>query len=227
MKSIDPTDLLDLAAEARARRVDLRCDLIYAQADHPLNCTFKEAIYRHDARLWLYRDLAEIVLEAAKLCRNVHGLRFVVTDGLRTTDAQRRMMDTAIVKANPHWIADGPKMLLSRPGGGGHPRGMAVDIYLEAMDGTAIDMGTPLDYFSTDPDDNPAARDYKGFPEAVYANRALLETLMTDAAKAQSVKLLPLPSEWWDFRLTPEFYESYAPLSDADLPPHMRLCVAA
>ncbi|MBU6235443.1 MAG: D-Ala-D-Ala dipeptidase, partial [Alphaproteobacteria bacterium] len=210
MKRIEPSDLIDLDAEAAKRGIRLRTDLIYAQPEHPLNGTFKEAIYKPDARLWLFRDLAEITLHAAKAA-NEKGLVFIVTDGLRTTDAQQRMIDTAIVRANPHWVIDGPKMLLSKPGGGGHPRGMAVDIYLETSAGEVLDMGTPLDYFSTDPEDNPAARDYKGFAGTVYANRTLLENLMLDAAKAYGTGLLPLPSEWWDFRLLPEFFNAYAP----------------
>lgn len=224
MKRIDPKDLVDIAAEAQRRGIDVRTDLIYADAEHPLNSTFREAIYRRGAKLWLYRDLAEVVLLAANTCRKHHGYRFVLTDGLRTTDAQRRMMDTAIVRANPHWTAEGPKMLLSRPGGGGHPRAMAVDIYLETPDGAVLDMGTVLDHFSTDPDDNPAARDYASFSDEVYANRTLLETLMKNAGNELNTDILALPSEWWDFRLMPDFFNLYAPLSDADLPPAMRMC---
>lgn len=224
MKRIDPKDLIDVASEAQRRGIDLRTDIIYADAAHPLNSTFKEAIYRADAKLWLYRDLAEVVLLAAKQCQDNNGYRFVITDGLRTTDAQQRMMDTNIVRANPHWTAEGPKMLLSKPGGGGHPRAMAVDIYLETLEGKALDMGTVLDHFSTDPDDNPAARDYAGFPAAVYANRTFLENLMKETGKSLNVPIFPLPSEWWDFRLMPEFFNAYAPLADADLPPEIRMC---
>jgi D-alanyl-D-alanine dipeptidase len=224
MKRIEPKDLIDIEKMAALRVIPLRVDLIYAQPDHVLNGTFKEAIYKPDARLWLFHELAEIVLLAAKNCFERHGYRFVLTDGLRTTDAQKRMMETAIVRANPHWIADGPKMLLSKPGGGGHPRAMAVDIFLETMAGDVIDMGTPLDYFSMDPDDNPAARDYKGLAPHVYANRMCLENLMMDAANALNKPMLPLPSEWWDFRFPPDYFNEYAPLSDADLPPDMRMC---
>ena len=223
MKRIDPHDLTDLDAAARACGIDLRCDLIYAQAAHPLNSTFCEAIYRPDARLWLHRDLAAITLLAATRAA-AHGIRFVVTDGLRTVDAQTRMLHTAIVRANPHWTRPGPDMLLSQPGGGGHPRGMAVDIYLERMDdGRVIDMGTPLDYFSTDPRHNPAARAYP-CPPAVLANRALLTGLMLRAARDLGHALVPLASEWWDFRFPSDVINAHAPLHDADLPPDMRMC---
>lgn len=217
MKRIDPNDLLDMH-EAGAGI--LRVDLIYADAAHPLNSTFAESIYRQDAKLWLHRDLADIVLNAARRAID-HHVRFVLTDGLRTTDAQRRMAETKSVRANPHWISGG---LISREGAGGHPRAMAIDIMLENLQGDIIDMGTALDHFPTDPHDNPAARNYKKISSDAYANRKLLEILMLDAAKEHHRALLPLPSEWWDFRLSPVIYEQYAPLSDADLPPHMRMC---
>ncbi|MBL4804673.1 MAG: hypothetical protein JKY71_07385, partial [Alphaproteobacteria bacterium] len=44
------------------------------------------------------------------------------------------------------------------------------------------------------------------------------------AAHKLGITLFPLPQEWWDFRLPPAYTDQYAPLSDADLPPHMRLC---
>jgi D-alanyl-D-alanine dipeptidase len=148
-------------------------------------------------------------------------VRFVLTDGLRPTNAQQKMLDSKIVKANPHWLDE----LLSKPGQGGHPRGMAVDIYLETLNGDVLDMGTALDHFSTDVNDNPAARNYKGFAPHVYQNRNLLENLMMDAAQQLNTPLLPLPSEWWDFRLPPEFFNDYTPLHDDDLPAHMKMCL--
>ena len=46
---------------------------------------------------------------------------------------------------------------------------------------------------------------------------------MVEAARRLDVPLLPLPVEWWDFRLPREVNERYAPLSDADLPLQMRM----
>jgi D-alanyl-D-alanine dipeptidase len=155
----------------------------------------------------------------AAAAANKQGFRFVLTDCLRTTDAQARMADTKIVQANPHWR----DVLLSSPGKGAHPRAMAVDILLEDRNGDVIDMGVPLDYFSTDPNDNPAARDYP-FPPRIQANRKLLEGLMVSSAQELGHEILPLPSEWWDFRFPPSVYEQYAPLSDSDLPPEMKMC---
>lgn len=222
MKVIEAKDLVDIQAAADSAGIRLRTDLIYADAAHPLNQTFAEAIYTSRAKMWMHKELADVVLRAAAAA-NKQGLRFVLTDCLRTTDAQERMMQTKTVRANPHWTAPGPGMLLSPPGAGAHPRAMAVDILLEDRDGNVIDMGTQLDHFSTDPAVNPAARNYP-FPPHIMANRKLLEQLMVSAAQELGREILPLPSEWWDFRFPARVYENYAPLSDSDLPDHMKMC---
>lgn len=232
MKSIKPETLVDM--DLFSDECGFRIDLAYARPD---NLLFGEQIYRTDARLWLHRDLAAIVCKAAQICRDQHGLRMVLYDGLRTVEAQEKMLHTQRVRDNPHWLEE-PR-LLSPPGGGGHPRGMAIDVSLETMDGELLDMGTPFDYLAEEsgPDKNPAHRNYTGdFPPAtighttntatpyncIMKNRSILEQVMVEAAEKLQIALLPLPQEWWDFRLPPEIYEQYAPLSDADLPPDMR-----
>ncbi|MCB1539015.1 MAG: D-Ala-D-Ala dipeptidase [Rhodospirillales bacterium] len=222
MTLIKPEALVDLGEAAHKARVDLRIDLIYADAAHPLNQTFATAIYRPGARLRLYCDLADIVLAAGRAA-NAQGLRLVATDGLRTTEAQARMAQTPRVRANPHWTQPGPGMLISPPGAGAHPRGMAVDVMIETLAGKVLDMGCALDYFSPDPADNPAARNYP-VSDDVRANRAWLDAVMAAGALACGKELCPLPSEWWDYRLPRDIYESHAPLSDADLPENMRMC---
>ncbi|HEY8190037.1 MAG TPA: D-Ala-D-Ala dipeptidase, partial [Micavibrio sp.] len=120
--TILPTDLI--AMDTVAKETPLRIDLVYAQAAHPENI-FKQALYRPQARLWLHREFAAVVTLAAKRCHEATGLVFVLKDGMRPIEAQILMRETPIVKANPHWIQD-PTRLLSDPGKGGHPRGMAV-----------------------------------------------------------------------------------------------------
>ncbi len=132
------------------------------------------------------------------------------------------MRETPIVKANPHWIQD-PTRLISDPGQGGHPRGMAVDIVLETQDGRLVDMGTRFDYFSPDPAINPARRGFPGLTDEARRNRQILEDAMVAAARNLGKPLLPLPSEWWDFRFPGVYSGRYAPLSDRDLPPDMRM----
>ncbi len=219
-KQITQADLVAMDSFAASHR--LRIDLVYANAAHPENI-FKTAIYRPGAKLWLHKEFAEIVLGAAEICYRRWGGVFVLKDGLRTTDAQQAMQETDIVKANPQWCADGPARLLSPPGRGGHPRGMAVDVTVEDEDGTPWDMGTAFDHLTSDLADNPAARNYKNLPEKVLENRRRLEQAFTEAAQQLGREVLPLPAEWWDFRFLAAYSEQFAPLSDKDLPPAMRM----
>lgn len=202
----------------------MRIDLVYADAAHPENI-FKTALYKPDAKLWLHRDLASVVFLAAKRCQQRHKWRLVLKDGLRTVEAQAAMLETPVSKANLHWFAEETRMLTT-PGLGGHPRAMAVDLAPEdEATGMAIDMGTLFDAMPTadNPIYNPAARDFTDLPEDVLNNRKKLERAMTDAAKELDLPIFLLPSEWWDFRMPREIYDRYAPLSDATLPPDMRM----
>lgn len=213
MKKIKPSELVLMNDDF------YRVELAYARDD---NILFGERIYRKDARLWLHTDLASIVKQAAHLCLDHHGMRFVLYDGLRTTDAQAAMMETQRVKDNPHWLQE-PR-LLSPPGGGGHPRAMAIDIALETTDRTLIEMGTPFDYLAENShkDFNPAHREHMHSPH-IMSNRKILDECMSKAACDLNLPLLPLPEEWWDFRMPPAVYNQYEPLSDNDLPVEMKL----
>ncbi len=216
---IAPADLIDMASVAAA--TPLRIDIVYAQPNHPENI-FGMALYHPEAKLWLHRDFAEIVCRAAADCYTSHGYVFILKDGLRTVDAQALMQETAIVKANPHWTQE-PNRLLSPPGKGGHPRGMAIDIVLETKDGALVEMGTRFDHLTTDPAINPARRGFENISSEAKANRQILEDCMVKAAADLNRPMLPLPSEWWDFRFPASYSEQYAPLSDRDLPSHMRM----
>lgn len=200
----------------------VRIDLVYADAAHPENI-FKTALYRPGARLWLHRDLADIMLRAATIIHDSWGGVLVFKDGLRTIEAQAAMQQTPIVKANPQWSADGPDRLLSPPGCGGHPRGMAVDVTVADEQGREWDMGTAFDHLTADPADNPAARAYSALPPPVLENRRRLEDSILQAAAERGREILPLPAEWWDFRFPASYSEQFTPLSDDDLPPAMRM----
>lgn len=218
-KTISPDELvpMDLFCEDFA----LRIDLAYSRDEAP---NIFGVIYRADARLWLHERLAKIVLLAAHRLQADHGLGLVLYDGLRTTEAQARMSASAIVQKNPHWLEE-PGRLLSPPGAGAHPRGMAIDLSLLDAGGAPLDMGTAFDHLAenSSPAHNPAHREYDGISNEAKANRALLTDAMVSAAAALDTPLLPLPQEWWDFRLPADIYDTYAPLSDADLPLIMRM----
>lgn len=225
LKNIDPNALVPM--DSFAGEYPLRVDLVYAQADHKDNI-FKSAVYRPEARLWLHEDMAKIVTRAAQLIFEQHGYKTILFDGLRTTDAQAKMLETNIVKANKHWT-EGPSRLLSPPGRGGHPRGMAIDLTLETEDWHEIDMGTGFDALSPDgpgPETNRAHRDSPHISDEAAHNRDILTGFMMLAAKEAGLPLLPLAQEWWDFRFPADYYDQYAPLSDSDLPAEMRMTSA-
>jgi len=196
-----------------------RISCAYAQPD---NFLFKEQIYRTDAPLVLHETLAKIVMLAAEYLTEQH-YRMILYDGLRTVEAQEKMLHTQVVKNNPQWLQE-PR-LLSPPGAGAHPRAMAIDISLETQGGVLLDMGTPFDFLASDPAPahNPAHRDYPYLADSVRKNRIILDHAMMRAAVALGTPLFLLPQEWWDYRLPQDVYQDYAPLSDSDLSLEMRL----
>lgn len=216
---IPATDLV--ALDIFVREHPLRIDLVYAKPEHPDNM-FKSGIYRADAHMWGHQELAAIIVRAANICYKKTGLLYELKDCLRTVEAQALMRETDIVKRNPQWLEE-PGRLLSPPGAGGHPRGMAVDIVLIDQNGDEIDMGTPFDFLTEDRNNNPAARNYAKLSKSVLDNRKILEDSMMQAAAEMKRELLPLPQEWWDFRFPKSYSEQFAPMSDALLPPHMRM----
>jgi D-alanyl-D-alanine dipeptidase len=220
MNIIEVTDLVPM--DVFEGDFPIRVDIVYADENHPENI-FKQRLYKKDARLWLYKDLVPVVLLASKMCYKDLGYVMVLKDGLRTVDAQELMKQTDIVKANPHWYEDGPNRLLSPPGEGAHPRGMAIDITLEKEDGSIIDMGTSFDYLHPDPGANPSHRDYRDFPAFILNNRKNLKNVMVKASYLLKQPVIPLPAEWWDFRFPKGLYETYMAIKDKDLPLEMQM----
>ncbi len=221
MKTIKANDLICLNNYVSSHPI--RIELAYA-CDAPPNIF--GAIYRRDAQLWLHHDLANIVLEAADRVREAYGYTLVLYDGLRTVDAQEKMQQSDIVQANPQWLEE-PGRLLSPPGAGAHPRGMAIDVSLYDAEGGLLDMGTVFDYLAEDSSaaHNPAHRNYPNLSQEAQQNRSILNNAMLGAAEKFGHMLLPLPQEWWDFRFEASVYEHYAPLSDRTLPNEMRMCL--
>lgn len=215
-QAINPASLVEMDAFSGPA---LRVECAYARDD---NLLFGERIYRADAKLWLHGDLARIILKAAEIAEK-SGYRLILYDGLRTVESQEKMLRTDRVKKNPQWLEE-PR-LLSPPGAGAHPRGMAIDLSLETAAGGLLDMGTPFDFLaaSPTPEHNPAHRLHPQTSE-VARNRALLDDFMRGASENLNMPLFFLPQEWWDYRLPAEIWQDYAPLHDRGLPPEMRMC---
>ncbi len=188
-------------------------DLAYAQADHPDN-HFGQLYHKNADTLWLEINLAKIVIKAA-LTLKEQNKTLVVLDGLRPIEAQAKMQDQGF-----------PEALVARPGQGGHPRAMAVDVMVMDHEGTPLDMGTAFDFFVTEDDlaqgYNPAARHFSVSP-MVTSNRKILDGAMMNAAAFFQLPLLPFPEEWWDFRFPKEISLEEKPLSNDDLYPCQKL----
>ncbi len=216
---VAPADLvpMDLFLGHEAVQVDV----MYAGP-----ASFCGIVYKSSARLSLHRDMAEVILAASRLIRDRIGGSLELYDGLRTTTAQAVICDTPVVKAHPHWTAEGPLRMFAPPGKGGHPRGMAIDLSVRNADGELLDMGTIVDALpegGADPDSNPAHREYTRLTDKVKKNRDILTAAMIDAATMFGRPMRPLPSEWWDYRFPDDVYMRYSPLADEDVPPSLRL----
>ena len=212
--NISPLDLIPMDVFAPSEPIEI--DVVYADADHPENIF--GAIYHKNASMILHKDLAKIVIAAARDLYKNCGWTLVLKDGLRTIEAQEKMEHSDIARANPHWFIDGPGRMLAPSGHGAHPRGMAIDVALRDQDGNLVDMGTVFDEMVP-----ASARDCKEFSKTILEHRAILEKAFLDAAQKCDLPILPLPSEWWDFRFPRHYYEQWNPLSDDDLPPFLRM----
>lgn len=214
MKNISPDRLIPM--DIFANNEPIAIDVVYARSNHPRNI-FDEAIYHSKARLWTEYDMARIVILAARKLHKTQGGKLSLKDCLRTYDAQEAMQHTQIVKDHPEWM-EGEFRLLSAPGHGAHPRGMAIDVCAIDKNGNEIDMGTEFDEMT-----EKSARNYTEFSDEILQNRLMLENAFVESAKELNLEILPLPSEWWDFRFPSKHYAQYEPLHDSDLPPQMRM----
>lgn len=198
----------------------IQIDLAYKK---PAPANIFGILYRPEARLWLCEPLAKVVLLASAYA-TAKGMKLILYDGLRTTEAQKRMVECPIVSKNPQWLQE-PGRLISPPGAGGHPRGMAIDMTIAHHDGTPVDMGTDFDFLSpkSDARSNAAHRQYARMEDHVRENRRILDEAVDSAAMALRTDIVFLPEEWWDFRFDADMIKRHSPLSDADVPPQMRM----
>lgn len=217
-KKIDTESLIPM--DLCAKHFPLQVHLAYAHDKEP-NIFGK--VYHDDAKLWLHEDLARIVCLSAQIIFLKHGGRLFLYDGLRTKDAQEKMAQSPVAKANPHWMEE-PR-LLSPPGAGAHPRAMAIDMSVKDKDGKLLDMGTMFDYLAQDqsPENNRAHRAYKHLDIKHKKNRDILNEAVCKASFDLGIDMDFLAQEWWDFRFKKDLYERYTPLSDDDLPGEMRM----
>ncbi len=180
----DSTGLVEIARPA----FDVELDIAYAGAE---NFTGRP-VYARPA-CYLHRDAAVLLARAIELAAR-QGLRFLIFDGFRPTEAQWVLWNHT---PDPDFLAD-PRR------GSPHSRGVAVDLTLIDGDGRPLEMGTGFDDFTP--------RSHHGnldIPAAAQANRHLLLGLMT-AAGWDFYR-----NEWWHYQMFEP--RRYPLISDAAL----------
>lgn len=212
LESINPeTDLVNLTRmkfEGKLPYLDI--EIPYSDPEHELN-NFG-FVYKKNIQVCLHKDLAKIVIEASKIAYKKYGWKLKIMDGLRTVEAQLNMLKT---KKENNW----PDDLVSSPGTGAHPRGMAVDILpIDAGTNEYIEMGSVYDEFN-----EKSSRTYENLPKTVLENRGKLNKIMRKAAKLNKIELVELSTEWWDFRLKEKVWGKYRAISDDDLPSELKM----
>ena len=153
---------------------------------------------------------ALLTKEAARALKNVSnqantmGYRLKVFDAYRPACAVKHFVLWGVEdldqRMKPFFYPDLQKQELFSKGyivsKSTHSRGSTIDLtLLDMKTGKEIDMGSPFDFFS-----EVSHPDYKGVTDDQYANRMLLQNLMTRNG------FLPYECEWWHFTLENEPY---------------------
>lgn len=147
--------------------------------------------YRRDAKLYLHRTLADIIVGAAIDLYETQGWTTVVYDGLRTVDGAFNLYNFAT-------DADIENGLLALPGQSAHNKGLAVDSMMCDAEGREVEMGGHFDHL--DMETNSRAYTGDKISAAAQQNRLIREAAFLRSAFAQGLLVAPLRSEFWDDR---------------------------
>jgi zinc D-Ala-D-Ala dipeptidase len=153
---------------------DFVYDMKYATEDNFL----KAKVYDCAECFLRLKTVKALVKANTKFMRK--GYRIQLFDCYRPLDIQKRMWQ---IVSNPDYVADPAK-------GSIHNRGGAVDITLVDINGKALDMGTPFDFFGPE-----ASHNFDNLPDEVKKNRVLLKRIM------QQNGFISFDSEWWHYNL--------------------------
>jgi len=161
--------------EVRARIPDVEVDLRYATPDNFM----KQQVYPSDARcLLLERSTA--MLEKAAATLRAQGFRLKLHDCYRPSSVQWALWKVMPV---PGYVADPKK-------GSNHSRGGAVDLTLVTLDGGAVEMPSPYDFFG-----KAAHHGFTGASAEATKHREALRAAMEGAGFKRN------PMEWWHYDL--------------------------
>lgn len=208
MRAVSPADLLDMAAYRRSTALSVF--VAYAQDQHifdekgwpkPVDAkTYAAAprdvrvnkfgkAYRDEAKLWLHKDMADIVVDAAVFMHEKHGWQTLLYDGLRTVDAAEIIYRNAAQ-------SDRDGGLIAPPGKSAHNKGMAADLVQFDSVGKLVEMGGNFDHLDMETNH----RNYRNLAPEVLENRRLREIAFQHAALSRGRLFAPLRSEFWDER---------------------------
>ena len=153
---------------------DFVYDMKYATSDN-----FLKAKVYDCAECFLRLKTVKAMIEANAEFMNM-GYKIKIFDCYRPLDVQKKMWK---IVPNPSYVANPSK-------GSIHNRGGAVDITLVDVDGVALDMGTPFDFFGIE-----ASHNYQNLSQKIKDNRELLKKVMMEKG------FNFIDSEWWHYNL--------------------------
>lgn len=157
----------------------IQVELKYATAD---NFTYT-VIYEFDDAYLRYGTVKK--LSAAQEIFSADGYTLKIWDAFRPTSAQYKLWE---ICPDPVYVAN------PNNGFSSHSRGNTVDVTLVYADGSAVEMPTDFDDFSTKAD-----RDYSDVSENAAEHASYLESVM------ESCGFKPYSGEWWHFSDTDSY----------------------
>jgi D-alanyl-D-alanine dipeptidase len=145
--------------------------------------------YMDDAKLWLHKYMADVVVDAAIYMHKKYGWTSAIYDGLRTVNGAYN----AYLNAEDSDLEQG---LLSTPGLSAHNKGMAADMMMFDASGKLVNMGGNFDHL----DMSTNGRACTDLPKEILDNRLKREIAFQRAALSRGRLFAPLRSEFWDER---------------------------
>lgn len=179
--SMEEQGLVDIHSLDESIRIDLK----YATTD---NFT-KTILYDTLSQAYLHPLAADKLVKAQQLLKDINpGYSLLVYDAARPLSVQKKMYDVVRNTKYRAYVANPERI-------GMHNYGMAVDLTISDSAGTALDMGTPFDFFGRAAGINQEEqlRSEGVLSREQISNRQLLRQVMTQAG------FITIRGEWWHF----------------------------